>query len=160
MFIVSGRPTLSLCPPTLSAVSGTGRAFFSDPMEKEGRIMQKSDPPATPAEPIEPSLQLEQENATLHDAIDVLLARSAEFARRQAEVLAGIAEMARGLTRNEGLAQDRARLAVVLEIFSEECAVEVSEHLGSLAAIGALRRSTGEDSVQHPWPFMVSIRVH
>jgi hypothetical protein len=74
-----------------------------DPPEKQGRIMLKSDPPATPAELTESSLQLAQENAALHVALDLLLERNTEFARRQAETLACITEMAHALTRKEGL---------------------------------------------------------
>ena len=70
--------------------------------------------------------------------------------------------MAHALTRNEGLAKDRAMLAATLQICSEECVAEVSAHMGSLAAIGALRRSamTGEGTMLHPWPFMVSVSVY
>ena len=70
--------------------------------------------------------------------------------------------MARTLTRNEGLAKGRAMLAATLPIFTEECVGEASTHMGSLAAIGALRRAVirGEGTMLHPWPFMVSISVH
>jgi hypothetical protein len=124
--------------------------------------MQKSGPQATSAELTESDLQLAQENAELPGAIDVLLEKSAEFARRQTEALAGITEMARALTRNEGLAKDRAMLAATPQIFSEECVDEVSAHMGALAAIGALRRSavTGGGAMLHRWPFMVSVSVH
>jgi hypothetical protein len=76
--------------------------------------MPKSDPPATPAELTESSLHLAQENAPLYVALDALLGKSTDFARRQAEALAGVAKMARALTRNEGLAKDRAMLAATL----------------------------------------------
>jgi len=131
----TGLPTLLLCPPTLSAVVAPGGPSSPDPTEKEGRIMLKSDPPATPAELTESSLQLAQENAALHVALDALLEKSTDFARRQAEALAG---------------------------FTEERAAEVSTHMGSQAAVSALQRSAeaGEDSMNHPWPLMASISVH
>jgi hypothetical protein len=99
-----------------------------------------------------------QKNAMLH----VLPERRMEFARRQAEALAGIAEMARALTRNEGLAKGRTLRAAALQIFSEECAAEVSTHMGSLAAVRALRCSngTGEDGMDNPWPFRASLDIH
>jgi hypothetical protein len=83
----------------------------------------------------------------------------AEFARRQAEALAGITEMARVSTRNEGLAKDRALLTATLQIISEKCAAEVNTHMGSLAAISALQWSAGpvEDGMCNPWPFKASI---
>ncbi|MFL9931168.1 hypothetical protein P0D88_18330 [Paraburkholderia sp. RL18-103-BIB-C] len=120
--------------------------------------MNKKEISTTFAELAEGSLQLAQENASFH----VLLEKSAEFARRQAEAFAGITEMARALTRNEGLAKDRALLAATLQIFCEKCAAEVNTHMGSLAAISALQRSAiaGEDSMCSPWPFMASISVH
>ncbi|MFL9961337.1 hypothetical protein PQR02_09530 [Paraburkholderia sediminicola] len=70
--------------------------------------------------------------------------------------------MARVLTRNEGLAKDRALLAASLQAFSEERAAEVKAHMGSLAAVSALQKAaeTGEDSMCNPWPFMASIIVH
>jgi hypothetical protein len=120
--------------------------------------MQKSDPPATLAELTDSNRRLVQENPALH----VLLEKSAEFACRQAEALAGITEMAPVLTRNEGLAKDRALLAATLQRFCEKCAAEVSTHMGSLAAISALQWSAGpgEDTMCNPWPFMVSVSVH
>ena len=105
--------------------------------------MNNNDFPATPDELQESNLRLVQENAALH----TLLQKSTEFARRQAEAVAGLTEMVRALTRHEGLAKDRALLAATLQMFSEECAAEVNTHMGSLAAISALQRSaaTGED---------------
>jgi hypothetical protein len=125
---------------------------------KEGRTMQKIDAPVTPVELTESNLQLAQENAALH----VLLEQSAEFARRQAEAFAAIAEMAHALALNEGLAKDRAFPAATLQTFSEERAAEANTYMGSLAACRALQRctETAEDEVRSPWPFMASINVH
>jgi hypothetical protein len=124
----------------------------------QGVTMQKNAMPDIPVDLAEANRQLAEENAALH----VVLQKSAEFARRQAEALAGISEMARALTRNEGLEKDRAFLVVTLEIFSEECAAEVNAHMGSLAAIGALQRSvaSGEGNMRSPWPFVASVSVH
>ena len=64
--------------------------------------------------------------------------------------------------RGQGLAKDRALLAVTLQIFSEDCAVEVSTHMGLLAAIIALQRSAGtlQDNACGSSTFMTSISVH
>lgn len=120
--------------------------------------MQKDKPPATPAEITDPDLQFVQESA----AYNALLEKCADFALRQAEALSGIGEMARVLTLNEGLAKDRARVAAMLQLFSEECATEVRAHIGLLAAISALQQeaTTDEDDIRHPWPFMVSLDIH
>jgi hypothetical protein len=100
-----------------------------------------------PANLMKPVSKNAQENAAL---------------QAKAEAFAGITEMARVLTRNEGLAKDRALLAATLQIFSEKCTVEVNTHMGSVAAISPLQWSAGpgEDSMCNPWPLMVSISVH
>lgn len=119
--------------------------------------MPKTNSPQTHDELDELNLKLMQDNA----ALVVLLEQSVLFARRQTEALAGITQMARGLTRNEGLAKDRARLAATLEIFSAECAAEVEAHMGSLMAVSALQQTAAMgEGRRNPWPFMVSANVH
>lgn len=78
--------------------------------------VNKKDISPTFAELAETSLQLAQENAALH----ILLEKSAELARRQAEVLVRITEMVCALTLNEGWERDRKLLAATFEIFCEK----------------------------------------
>jgi hypothetical protein len=124
--------------------------------------MQNSDVATTLAELTESSLQIAEENAGLHSALDGLLEKSAEFVRRQAEIFARVTRMAEALTLNEGRQKDRAILAATLQVFSRECETEVSTHIRSTAAVSAMYRSarTGNDGMTHPGLFRTFPSVH
>lgn len=115
--------------------------------------MPKTKLPKTHDELAELNLKLMQDNATLI----VLLEQSAVFARRQAQALDGITQMARVLTRNKGLAKDRARLAAAVQVLSKDCTAEAKTQIDSLVAVSALQWPTGTqgDRLHSPGLFMM-----
>jgi hypothetical protein len=98
----------------------------------------------------------------INSALDGLLERSAEFVRRQAEILACVTRMAEALTLNEGRQKDRAMLAATLQVFSRECEAEVTTYMRSLAAVSAMYRSarTGNDGMAHSGLFRTFPSIH